>query len=43
MPMQVLRFQRLLGGDATLDMNARYIQDMNGRRFDYRRAGIASS
>lgn len=42
MVMQVLRFQRLLGGGSTLDMNARYTQDINGRRFDFER-GFASS
>jgi hypothetical protein len=39
----VLRFQRFLGGNDTLNMNSRYAQDMNGRVFDYERAGIAGS
>jgi carbonic anhydrase len=40
---QVLRFQRFLGANDTLNMNSRYAQDMNGRIFDYERAGIAGS
>jgi hypothetical protein len=39
--IQVLRFQRLLGKGSTLDMNSRYVQDLNGRRFDYERGGFA--
>lgn len=35
--MQVLQFQRLLGGGATLDINARFDQDLNGRSIDFER------
>ena len=34
---QVLAFQRLLGGGASLDTNARPAQPLNGRAFDYER------
>lgn len=39
--VQVLHFQRLLGGGVTLDTNARPAQAMNARSFDYESSGAA--